>query len=321
MPEVKMNVSEINEERLIERKIKQILIGAPAFTESYNYSFVGAEQLKKLGIDHASYIELANPITAHQTLLRQSLAPNLFENAKLNQARFDKIKLFEIGSIFSSITGDLEKDDKSNEQLPYQEKRLGLIEASGKAKDSYDDIKGVVDYLLKNLNLNVKFEKCSSPANWADPIFSTQINVNGKVIGFINKLDEKIKRKINIKKETVVAEINLVEVYDLIKTNREIQFKEFEKYPPLIRDLAIVVSEKILYNDIREEMESFHKYIGGVDLFDVYQGEKIGKDKKSLAFHIVYRAEKTLTQEEIDKIQKDLIKKLEKKFEAQVRDF
>jgi len=321
MPKVNMEAPEINEERIIERKIKQILVGKPGFTESNNYSFVGVEQLKKLGIDYLNHIELANPITTQQTLLRQNLAPNLFENVKLNQARFSKIKLFEIGSIFSSITGELEKDNESSERLPYQEKRLGLIEASEKVKDSYDDIKGTVDYLLKNFNLNVKFEKCNSPANWADSIFSTQINIDGKVVGFINKLDDKIKRKISIKKETVVAEINLIEVYNLIKANKEIQFKEFEKYPPLIRDLAIVVNEKVLYNDIKKEIENFHDYITGAELFDVYQEEKIGKENKSLAFHIVYRAEKTLTQEEIDQVQKGLVKNLEKKFDAKVRDF
>ena len=321
MPKIKMEVPEKNEERLKTREIKQILIGSPAFVESNNYSFVGEEQLKKLGVDFSQHIELANPIASHQTMLRQSLIPNLLENIKLNQSRFEGIKLFEIGSIFTSINGELEKDNDSNEKLPYQEKRLGLVEADDKKGIAYDNLKGTVDHLFSNLNLEIKFEKCDSPAPWADTNFSTQININGKIVGFINKLDEKIQKKLGIKKETVAAEINLVEVYNLTPANSATKFKEFEKYPPLIRDLAIVVNEKTLYNDIKEKIENFHDYITEVELFDVYQGEKIGKAKKSLAFHITYRAEKTLTQEEVDAVQNDLIKNLEKKFEAKVRDF
>ena len=78
---------------------------------------------------------------------------------------------------------------------------------------------------------------------------------------------------------------------------------------------------KVLYNDIRNEILNFHEYIKEVELFDVYMGEKIGKENKNLAFHVNYQANKTLTSEEVDVIQKELIEKLEEKFEAKVRDF
>ena len=65
----------------------------------------------------------------------------------------------------------------------------------------------------------------------------------------------------------------------------------------------------------------FNEYVKQVDLFDVYAGDKLGKGKKSLAFHIVYQADKTLTSEEVDKLQAELIKRLEKRFEAKIRDF
>jgi phenylalanyl-tRNA synthetase beta chain len=110
-------------------------------------------------------------------------------------------------------------------------------------------------------------------------------------------------------------------LWAIIKEKGIKQFREYEKYPPVIRDLAFVVNEKVLYNDIRTEIVNYHDFIKKVELFDVYQGKKLGRGKKNLAFHIIYQTDKTLTSEEIDKLQQGLVKKLEKKFEAKIRDF
>jgi phenylalanyl-tRNA synthetase beta chain len=93
------------------------------------------------------------------------------------------------------------------------------------------------------------------------------------------------------------------------------------KYPPVIRDLAFVLDEKVLYNDIKEAIISFHGHIRKVELFDIYQGKQLGPGKKSLAFHVEYQADRTLTAEEVASIQKDLAARLEEKFGAQIRDF
>jgi len=77
MPRVAMEAPEINQEKTLERRIKNILSADAGLTEIYNYSFVGKEQLEKLGIDFSDYVRLANPIASHQTMLRQNLAPNL----------------------------------------------------------------------------------------------------------------------------------------------------------------------------------------------------------------------------------------------------
>lgn len=100
MPKITMEAPKANNERLFERKIKNILSEGVKLTEVYNYSFVGEEQLKKMKIDFSSHIKLVNSIASHQTMLRQSLIPNLLENIKLNQAKYESVNLFEIGSVF-----------------------------------------------------------------------------------------------------------------------------------------------------------------------------------------------------------------------------
>ena len=321
MPKVEMKRSEINKARALESRIKNILVGGPSLTEVYNYSFVGEELLKKLNLDSSSYIRLANPIASHQTILRQSLAPSLILNVKTNQARYDNFGFFEIGSVFSSISGEISKDDKSEEKLPYQERRLAILVAGGEKEKVFAKAKGIISYLFSSFDLDVTFSLAETRSGWTAMELAANILVKGKNIGSVLGLDRGISKSLGIKKEVVIAEIGIKDFYRLIKERGEKQFKEYEKYPPAMRDLAFVVEEKILYNDIREEIENYHKFIKKVELFDVYQGKRLGKNKKNLAFHIVYQADKTLTAKEIDKLQQGLIKKLEKKFEAKIRNF
>lgn len=320
MPKVEMMPPPVNEERILERKIKNILSFGTGLSETYNYPFVGEDQLKKLGIDCSDYIRLANPIVEHLIMLRQNLSTNLFNNIKINQARSRNLGFFEIASVFSSIAGELEKGGESKDKLPYQEKRLGIILASEDNKELFDEIKGVIEKLLSHFNLKAEYFATEIIPNWADSVYGTEIKVKNKAIGLINRLDPKIAKKLGLKKTVFVAEITVNDVFLIVK-NINFEYEEYEKYPPVIRDLAFVVMEKVLYNDIREEMINFHDFIKKVDLFDVYRGEKIGADKKNIAFHIVYHGDRTLKSEEVDKVQAELIERLEQKFEAKIRDF
>ena len=89
-----------------------------------------------------------------------------------------------------------------------------------------------------------------------------------------------------------------------------------------MRDLAFVVNEKVLYNDFWRVLADFHPLISRAELFDIYQGGALGEGKKSWAFHITYQAsDRTLTAEEVDLIQTDLIQRCHSQFDSQIRDF
>ncbi|MEA3463716.1 MAG: phenylalanine--tRNA ligase subunit beta [Patescibacteria group bacterium] len=321
MPRINMGTPEVNQGRVLERKIKSILSGGAALTEVYNYSFVGREQLEKLNIDFSSHIMLSNPIAAHQTMLRQSLAPNLIENIKANQAKFQTINIFEIGSIYLSNEGELEKGAGKG-KLPYQEKKLGIILAADKKAGAFNRIKGIVEYLLLCLDFTAGFAPIEIMPNWADKNVSAEIKIEKEYIGLAANLDDKIAKRAGIKKQVAIAEISLKELFNLTVKQAIKKYQESAKFPPIVRDLAFVINEKILYNDIRDEIINFNELIKSVKLFDVYCGGKLGAGKKNLAFHITYLApDKTLTANEADKIQQALIKHLAEKFEAKIRDF
>lgn len=317
MPKVNMESPEVNEERLFERKIKNILAGASVLTEVYNYSFVGEEQLKKLSIDFKNHIRLVNPIAEHQTMLRQSLIPNIINNIITNQAKYDEIGIFEIGSVYFNSDGEINKDE-SNEFLPYQEKHLSIVIAGVKNDKVFKKAKGVLEYLMGAINLSVNYEVSETKPNWSDEGYCASILVGGKSIGSINNLGN---TSAGVKKKVSAIEISFKELFNLAKDKEVKKYKQLEKFPAAVRDLAFVVDVKIMYNDIKNEIAGFNELISEVELFDVYEGDKLGENKKSLAFHITYQADRTLTAEEVDGLQKGLIGKLEKKFNAKIRDF
>jgi len=186
MPVLTMNLPEINEERRTERKIKNILALKYALNETYNYSFVGEEQLKKLNIDFFQHLKLANPLAETQTLLRQSLVPGLIGNIKTNQFKGDDLGFFEIGNVFFNAPGNLKKDSLAEETLPYQEKHLGLALAGN--GDLFGKLKGVIESLLKNLinyAVEVDFSALDNIPGWADKKTVAKITTLGKEIGLV----------------------------------------------------------------------------------------------------------------------------------------
>jgi len=296
MPKAAVATPFLNQEKILERKIKNILSLGARMTEAYNYSF-----LKSGG---AEAIKLVNPLSSDLAFLRTSLLAGLLENIKTNQAHEECIQLYEIGNIFLNRAGE--------NNLPFQEKRLGLVLAAAEGHDLFRELKGVIEYLLKSLDLPVVFESAESGAD---------IFVDGKKIGQALELEKAPARSLGIKKPAAMAEISLPALFSLIKNQPAKVYREPPKYPAAVRDLAFVINEKILYNNIVQLIKNFSDLISQVELFDVYQGDKLGEGKKSLAFHVIYQADRTLTNQAVDELQEKLIKHLEKELGAKIRDF
>lgn len=314
---------EKNEEIEIIRKIKKILSLSYKMIEIYNYSFVNEDQLNKLNIDSTKHLRLLNPLSSQHTLLRQSLLPNLVANIKSNQAKLDDLLFFEIANVFSNITGDLPKNDKKNENLPHQEKKLGIILAKQK-EDSFSLLKDLISNALSEMSnkSELDFLPTEIILEWSEEREKCLLSLNNKEIGFLAKINKNIALKNGIKRDFSYLEINIKKLIKAILLKGEYQYEVLSKFPPINRDLAFVIDQKILYNDIRDEIKNFNNLIKQVELFDVYSGDNLDLNKKSMAFHISYQSEEgTLTGEEVDSIQKELIKYFEEKFSAQIRNF
>jgi phenylalanyl-tRNA synthetase beta chain len=325
MPIEVLTIPEINQERLLERKVKNILALKYALSEVYNYSFLGEDQLKKAQIDFFNYLRLANPLSEVQSLLRQSLVSGLINNIKLNQARGTDLGFFEIGQVFFSSPGHLQKDHGGEAVLPHQEKHLGLAMSGDQSSALFSQIKGVISGFLKNISnyeSEITFSVLDNKPGWADSRVTAKIIFLQQEIGQVAIVDQTVAANFNLKKSIALAEINFSLLANLIAQLPPFSFQEMARYPVLTRDIAFVVEDKIMYNDLRQALINFHPLLKKVELFDVYIGNHLPEGQKSLAFHLYYQSEeRTLTATEVDKIQQELVIYLDQNFGAKLRDF
>jgi phenylalanyl-tRNA synthetase beta chain len=320
-PLIEMAKPDKNQEKSTLRKVRNLLAGAPGLAEVYNYSFVGEEQVRKLGLEPNAHLSLANPIASDQTLLRQSLAPNLIANVRSNQARFKEFGLFEVGSVFLNIESEYDKKGDGQEKIPYQEKRLGMVMAGDKPQELFAKAKGVVEYLLYGMNMNYEWRNHEVRLPWASTVLAADLYSYDKLLGTLAIVDQRIAKSAGLKREAAVLEISLDKLIRLNDEGNVRKYEEEAKFPSVVRDLAFVLPEKILYSELRGEMLKFDHLIKEAEVFDVYQGDQLGEGLKSLAFHVVYQADRTLTGDEVENLQKSLLKHLAEKFDAKLRDF
>ncbi len=331
-PAVKMEVVENSPEKKIIEKSKDIFSKNLSMSEVYNYSFNGTEQLKKLGIDCKNYIKLTNPASEKQNLMRQSLIPNLLNNIYRNIKNFDDFSLFEIGCVYLNKKGENKKTSNGEEFLPKQDKMLSgvLIKKQLKEEKIFYKTKEIIKLYLKELGFynfqflqNITGREAERFNNLRDDFFhptrSVLIKVNNKIIGIFGEMHPLILSRLDIKNRAGCFELNISLLSELVTDNS--QYKELFKFPAIERDFAFVLDKKILYNKFIEEIKAVSDLVSRIELFDVYDDEKIlGKNKKSLAIHIDFRSpDKTLTSQEADIIQEKIIKKLAQKFGAKIR--
>ena len=347
-----IGISRLDEVLIIINKIKNIF-EASGFTEVYNFSFVGEDDLNRLGIDKSTYIELENPLSLELKYLRKDLLINLLKNVKDNFKNFGEqgIKIFELGDIYrhsqfkvgplrQELRQSRESSTKSGSRVigPWadrikEEKMLtGLIVSRDEKTrgEKFYELKGIIDNLFNKLGItDYWYDDFQATPEWTDKTFwqkgsTAEIKVGDEEVGFIGEINSEILAKMNINpsplakgdriKGVIAAfDLNFDRIFKLAQ--EELIYQPPSFYPAAIRDLAVLVNQEDKVADVLNVIEiEGGELVRDVDLFDMYEGEEIPDGKKNLAFHIIYQSdERTLRDEEINKIQKKIVKELEKR--------
>jgi phenylalanyl-tRNA synthetase beta chain len=184
---------------------------------------------------------------------------------------------------------------------------------SGSRKVDYFDIKGDLEALLAPAQLI--FEKLLHPA--LHPGRSASVKLNGIIIGFIGELHPEWVQKYDLPQAPVLFEVDFEEV----KVVKVPAYAEVSKFPSVIRDLAIVVDQRISLQTLLDGLKSrLPALIQDVQLFDIYTGKGVPENKKSLAFRIVMQdTQRTLQDSEVDAAVQQLMACLEQAFGAELR--
>lgn len=291
-------------------RLKHILINRD-YREVINYAFVEANW----EIDFANNslpVVLKNPISSQMEVMRSSLIGGLIANLQFNLNRKqNRVRIFEVGCCFTKNEGHYQQIENIaglcyGDVVPEQ---WGI---SSRNIDFFD-VKMDLESLF--LPKSVIFEKSLHPA--LHPGKSAQIYMDNTIAGWLGELHPRLQRKYDLPKAPILFELRLSAL-----SSRELpKIKNLSKFPPVRRDIAIVVSNDISAHSLLESMNTEKAAIvSEIYLFDLYSGKGMEPGKKSLAFRILLQdAEKTLIDKEVDEAITKLINVLESKYNAKLR--
>ncbi|MEN8241404.1 MAG: phenylalanine--tRNA ligase subunit beta [Chloroflexota bacterium] len=270
--------------------------------------------------DDSPYVELQNPIAVDRYALRKSLMASMFEIVESNARISDRIAIFELGNVYlASEAGD----------LPDEKLRLGITmtgprqaaawQGSETGVMDFFDLKGVVEGLMDGLHVKgVHYKQHSYPI--FHPGKCASIEVDGVQVGVIGEVSPVVHAQYAFSEAPVLAAFfYLNKLFEVTPMLHDVS--TVSTYPPVLEDIALVVDADLPAAQVEAMIaQTGGKALTKVSLFDVYQGEQIGKGKKSLAYSLTYQAEdRTLTDKEVAKLRKKIIGRLEREMGAQLR--
>lgn len=305
-------------------KIKNILSSLGMY-EEISFAFTHPDMFDKLQIPADSELRKAvpimNPLTDEYPLLRTTLLSSVLENAARNYSRKNEdVRLFEIAPVFYP------KSLPITEQPLEVQKLVGLImgrrEPKGWTQNNVEvdfyDMKGIVEELFERLEIsNYSVEVGEHYA--LHPGKTAHLKKGREILATVGEVHPAVAESLGINKKVFVFE---ADVETLMKyTAKKFTFENLPKYPAISRDLAILVNLDIAAGEIEKVIaKTAGKFFKEVTLFDVYTGERIAADKKSLAFNIKFQSnERTLTDAEADESFKNILAAVEKTFGAKLR--
>ncbi len=309
-PIAALNMLPQNESVRSAHDIRAVL-AARAYQEVVTYSFVEAAWERDLA-GNTSPIKLANPIASNMSVMRSSIFGGLLDTLIFNLNRQqERVRLFEIGACFT----------KDGANYAQKTKLSGLCygdadpEQWGEVARKVDffDVKADVEALLGS---SLRFVVASHPA--LHPGQCARIFIDDTEVGVIGILHPRWQQQYGLQQSVVMFELELSAV---LKTSVT-KFTEIAKFPPLRRDIAVVVDDTIAVQNLIDAMRDANiPAVSEIALFDVYRGKGIEEHKKSLAFLVLMQdTQKTLTDQDADSAVAKLLELLSQKFGAVLRN-
>ena len=308
--------------------VSEQLVGY-GFNEVMNNSLTKTsyyETLENLSLNKA--VKIMNPLSSDLGVMRQTLLFGGLENIKRNLNRkIEDLRFFEFGNCYHYDASKL----SDNHMTAYSEElHLGMWLAGKREhnswikeneKTSIYELKAHVENVFRRLGVQAQALNISENAE--SDLMSVTLKYtahNGKDIAVLGIVKHGILQKLDISGDVFFADINWTNLMKLTRKNKVV-YSKLSKFPPVSRDLALLVKSDVKFADIERIARSTEKkLLKSVELFDVYEGKNIGEGMKSYAVNFILEdSEKTLTDEHTDKVMKNIMNNLAREIGAQQR--
>lgn len=302
----------------LEDDLRAQLVGF-GLNEALTYSFIPGDSNERLLAEHnTEMLRIANPISEDLAYMRTSILPGLLMAVSTNAARQqDRVALFEVGAVYLA-------DQIDPPTQPKEARRLGIVLYGDRSERSWAvphtdfdfyDIKGILEALLPKTGLEWTKGKSSS----FHPFRQGAVILGGRTLAVYGEIHPTVARNFRISGSRVyAAEVDL----DVLLEHQQdrIRYKEISRFPRIDRDLAVLVDREQPVAQLLELIaETGGELLRDVRVFDVYQGEPVPEDKKSVAFSLQFQGQRTLQEKEINDIMEVIVTRLRQTVGAEVR--
>ncbi len=297
-------------------------------SEVISYAFISPDDFDRIGLPEDDalrrVVPLANPMTREHSVMRTTMIPSILKVLEYNSNYGEKdFQIFEIGRVY--LPQGLPVTDLPEERVTLTFGGVGRLSPKEWLLESVQEInfyylKGIFELLMERLNIEmerVQFTPVQHPS--FHPTRAASIFLDAKRIGIMGEIHPEILGEFGLDSRTALAELDLQRIIQ--NASLVEKYQPLPKYPAVLRDMALLVPKEIPSEEVTKTISQ----VGGalieeLRLFDLYQGDRIPEDKKSLAYSLKFRdPETTLTDKQVDEVYEKIEYQLKDKLGAEIR--
>lgn len=290
-------VGDVKYRKMVSKRLRSL-----GLNECKTYTLTSPEMANLFRYDNKLPVILPNPMSTDKSVVRTSIIPSLINTYEYNKARKVKdVLIYEISKTY-------DKEYNEDTKIAILMKGNYITNSCfGSTKIDFYLVKGIVENLLDYLGFKNRYSYRVDNLEEMHPGVSATILVDREPVGIFGRVHPSYK-----KDEIYVVEISMTKLFD--KKVKQIKYKEANRYPEIAKDVAFVVNKNITSGELIEKIKKAGgRLLTDIDVFDVYVGENVNENEKSIAYNLVFSdPTRTLNEEEVMEVFNKIISEVEK---------